>query len=96
MVVWAAVDLYTERAMVQADFAKHAALNKQMNVLVHSCEGDGRDAAFHSFIDFFRAGVPGHPLQDFKENLPLMGCREAVLNAQFAETDCISSSHICY
>jgi hypothetical protein len=48
-----------------------------------------------SLIDIavFRAGAPGHALQDFKQNLPLVRHGNAMRCAQSAEPLCFQSIH---
>ena len=80
-----AVQLYSEGAVVHADFFQHASFDEEMNVFVNRREGDCRYTLLDPRVDLFRAGVARHRLHDLVQNLALVGCGEPAIRTKFTE-----------
>ena len=76
------VRFHTQRTVVQADLSYNPTLDKSMQVLVHRRQGNGRNAAAHTSVDFFRGWMALHLLHHFKQNLALMRGRQTVFGAE--------------
>lgn len=85
-----AVCFHAQRTVVQADLSHNPAANKKMQVLIDRREGNGRDAAAHTSVDFFRGWMAFHLLHHFKQNLALMRGRQIVFGAE-----CSKGSRSC-
>lgn len=66
------VHLHAQGAVMDGKLAKHAALHKQVNVLVDGGQGDGRNPALHRRKDLFRRGVAVHALHGLVQHLALV------------------------
>jgi hypothetical protein len=85
VVMEVAVQLYSEGAVVHADFFQHASFDEEMNVFVNRREGDCGYTLLNPRVDLFRTGVARHCLHDLVENLALVGRCEPVIRTKFTE-----------
>src|SRR5690348_3779946 len=81
----ALVTLDAQRAVMQTDFAKHAAVEEGPQILVNGGQRDGWNPGSHFRVNGLRAGMSGQGQYRLINHLPLMRRGKPVTVAQFAK-----------
>ena len=87
------IHLDAQRTMMKADFPENAALDEQVEVLVHRGKRNGRNAFAHNVIHFLGAGMTLKTAHYLVEDLALVRHRDTGARAQLAKLQAFPVRH---